>query len=63
MKKSRVCSPLRSLSKKQRMWVKILIGVFIVGVAVGVGIGISKATGTGVWKSNTQQAQIGEGAR
>jgi len=62
MKKSRVCSPLRNLSKKQRLWVKILIGFFIVGVAVGVGVGISKATGTGVWKSNTQQVQIGEGS-
>jgi len=62
MKKSRVCSPLRNLSKRQRLWVKILIGIFIVGVAVGVGIGISKATGTGVWKSSTQQTQIGEGS-
>lgn len=62
MKKSRVCSPLRSLSKKQRLWVKILIGIVIVGLAVGVGVGISKATGTGVWKSTTQQAQIGEGS-
>lgn len=37
------------LSKKQIMWMKILIGMMIVGLAVGLGIGISRKVGGGVW--------------
>jgi len=60
MKRSRVCHPLRKLSKRQRLWVKILIAILVIGTAVGVGVGVSKAVGAGVWKSSTQQTQIGD---
>ena len=59
MKKSEGCSPMRNLSKKQRLWVKILIALLIVGGAIAIGVGVSKAVGAGVWKSINNQAQIG----
>lgn len=61
MEKNRGCNPMRNLSKKQRLWVKILIAMIIVGAAVGLGIGISKATGSGVFKTTNSQASIGNG--
>ena len=59
LKRSKGCSPLRKLSRKQRLWVKALIAVTVVALAVGVGVGVSRAVGAGVWKSEGQQAQIG----
>jgi hypothetical protein len=47
------CNPMRNLSKRTRFWIKILIGLLVVGLAVGIGVGISKAVGGGVWKSNS----------
>ncbi|KAF2842641.1 hypothetical protein M501DRAFT_993383 [Patellaria atrata CBS 101060] len=41
--------PMRNLNKRQKLWVKILIALFIVAAAVGIGIGISRAVGGGVW--------------
>ncbi|MCJ1366339.1 hypothetical protein MMC16_005467 [Acarospora aff. strigata] len=52
-------NPMRKLSKKQKLWVKISIALLIVGAAVGLGIGISKAVGAGVWKSTNEQRPIG----
>ena len=34
-------NPMKRLSKKQALWVKVLIGLVIVGAAVGLGIGIA----------------------
>lgn len=51
-------SPFRNLSKRQFLFVKILIALFIVGVAVGIGIGISKAVGAGIWKNNNSRTDI-----
>ena len=34
-------NPMNRLSKKQALWVKVLIGLVIVGAAVGLGIGIA----------------------
>lgn len=51
-------SPLRRLNKKQRLSVKILICLVVVGAAVGIGIGISRAVGAGVWKNNNSQTKI-----
>jgi hypothetical protein len=45
------CNPMRNLDKRTKIWVKILIGLFVIGTAVGVGVGISKAVGGGVWNS------------
>ncbi|KAI9818106.1 MAG: hypothetical protein M1827_000731 [Pycnora praestabilis] len=58
-KKSRGCSPLRNLTKQQKLWAKILIALVIIGAAVGIGIGISRAVGGGVWKGNNPQGTIG----
>ncbi|RKU46020.1 hypothetical protein DL546_008276 [Coniochaeta pulveracea] len=46
----RKCNCLGHLSKRNRIIVKILIGLLIVGTAVGVGLGVSKSLGYGVWK-------------
>lgn len=54
------CHPLRGLTKRQRLWVKIVIALFIVAAAVGVGVGVSKAVGAGVWSGDGQSRQIGE---
>ena len=53
-------NPLRNLSKRQKLLVKILFALFVVGAAVGLGIGIAKATGTGVWKNANSQSPIGD---
>lgn len=58
-KQSRGCYPWSKLSKKQKMWVKILTALCIVGAAVGIGIGVSLYVHAGVYKSNDQQGQIG----
>jgi len=47
-----------SLSKKQRLWTKILIALLVVAFAIGVGIGISKAVGGGVWAGDSRQEPI-----
>ncbi len=52
-------NPMSKLNKRQKLGVKIVIAVLIVGAAVGIGIGISKAVGGGVWKSVNEQRPIG----
>ncbi|KAL9122392.1 MAG: hypothetical protein Q9187_001058 [Circinaria calcarea] len=59
MERSKGCSPLRRLNKKQKTWVKILIAMMIVGAAVGIGVGVSKAVGAGVWKNINSRTMIG----
>lgn len=54
------CSPLRKLTKNQRIWVKILIALIIVGAAIGIGVGVSRAVGSGVWKNINSQTRIGD---
>jgi len=48
------CNCLAHLSKRNRIIVKILIGLLIVGIAVGVGFGVSKPLGAGIWRSDMQ---------
>ncbi|KAK5654797.1 hypothetical protein OQA88_6833 [Cercophora sp. LCS_1] len=56
-KKSRHnCNCLANLSKRNRLIVKILIGVLIIGIAVAVGLGVSKPLGAGIWRSETQNS-------
>lgn len=46
------CHCMGSLSKRNRIIVKILIGLLIVGVGLGVGFGISKTLGAPIWGDN-----------
>jgi len=50
------CNCLAKLSKRNRILVKILIGMLIIGIAVGVGFGVSKPLGAGIWRSDTQNS-------
>jgi hypothetical protein len=59
MKKKRRCDCLSSLTKRQRLAVKLVIAFFIVGAMVGIAVGITAAVGGGVWKSHDQQGTIG----
>lgn len=52
------CSFFHSLSNKQRLWVKIIIALFLVAAAAGTGVGISKAVGGGVWKKPGEHGPI-----
>ncbi|KAK3945778.1 hypothetical protein QBC46DRAFT_402870 [Diplogelasinospora grovesii] len=49
------CNCLAHMSKRNRLIVKILIGIFIIGAAVAVGFGVSKPLGAGIWHSQTQR--------
>ena len=51
---------MRRLTRRQRIWVKILIALIIVGAAVGIGVGVSRAVGSGVWKNINSQTKIGD---
>ncbi|KAI9783979.1 MAG: hypothetical protein M1839_002924 [Geoglossum umbratile] len=59
-KKRSRCSPMRGLSKQQKLCLKILIALLVVAAAVGIGVGISRAVGGGVWKNNNEQRPIGD---
>ncbi len=61
MERNKGCNPMRNLSKRQKLWIKVLIAMIIVGAAIGLGIGISKATGSGVFKTTNSQTTIGYG--
>lgn len=52
-------NPLRNLSRREKLLVKISIVLLVVGAAVGLGIGIAKATGTGIWRSENSGSLIG----
>jgi len=52
-KKQRGCNPMRNFSKRQKITIKVLIALVIVGAAVGIGLGISKAVGGGIWKDRS----------
>jgi hypothetical protein len=57
-KRARGCKLYRNLNTRQRLWVKIIIGLLIVAAATGLGVGISKAVGGGVWSSPGQSKPI-----
>ena len=50
---------LAGLTKGQRLAVKLLIALVIVGAMIGVGVGISVKVGGGVYKNNNQTSNIG----
>ena len=57
-KRARGCTAFRNLNSRQRLWVKIIIGLLIVAAATGLGVGISRAVGGGVWSSPGQSKPI-----
>ncbi|BAE58347.1 hypothetical protein F9C07_1926 [Aspergillus flavus] len=57
--KKRHCDWLRALPKKQRIAVKAVIAIALLGTMVAIALGITAAVGGGVWKSNHQQGAIG----
>ncbi|KAK7522123.1 uncharacterized protein IWZ02DRAFT_123738 [Phyllosticta citriasiana] len=46
------------MSKKHRLWLKILIALTVVALAVGLSVGISRAVGGGVWAGTGQSRTI-----
>lgn len=48
------------MSKKQRMWVRVLVVLLFVGAVTGLGLGVSKAMGTGIWKEGGASAGLEE---
>ncbi|KAK8255276.1 hypothetical protein HDK77DRAFT_28252 [Phyllosticta capitalensis] len=52
------CQWWGNLSKKHRLWLKILFALTIVALAVGLSVGISRAVGGGVWSSTGQSRTI-----
>lgn len=47
------CQLLAKLSKRNRIIVKLLIGLLVIALGVGVGLGISRKLGAGVWKPDS----------
>jgi hypothetical protein len=46
-------------SKKQKLLVKVILAMVVLGAMVGLGVGIAKAVGGGVWQSQNNQHPIG----
>jgi hypothetical protein len=57
----RGCSPLAGLTKKQKIWVKIVFAMCVIGAAVAIGIGVSKAVGGRVSTGDGQTKPIWSG--
>ncbi|KAJ4398730.1 hypothetical protein N0V85_006207 [Neurospora sp. IMI 360204] len=51
------CNCLAQMSKRNRIIVKVMIGLLVIGAAVGVGFGVSKPLGAGIWKSESQNSR------
>lgn len=49
-----------TLDKRQKLFIKIAVALFLVGVAVAIGVGISKAVHGGVYSGEGSSKQIGE---
>ena len=57
-KRRKGCNLFKGLSSKQRLWIKIIIAMLVVGAAVGLGVGISRAVGGGVWAGDGRSKEI-----
>lgn len=59
---NRTCAPLRdrwvALSFRQRLTIKVLTALMVVGIAVAVGVGISLAVNGGVYASSGNSREI-----
>ncbi|EEA21820.1 conserved hypothetical protein [Talaromyces marneffei ATCC 18224] len=59
MQKKRKCDCMSSLTKRQRLYVKLVLALFIVGAMIGIAMGITVAVGGGVWKSANVRGPFG----
>jgi hypothetical protein len=57
--KQRGCVWMSRLSPRQRILVKVLIGLLIVGAAVAIAVSVSIRVGGGVYKDSNTTTQIG----
>jgi hypothetical protein len=57
-KRRKGCNLFKGLTSKQRLWIKIIIAMLVVGAAVGLGVGISRAVGGGVWAGEGRSKEI-----
>jgi dihydrodipicolinate synthase/N-acetylneuraminate lyase len=57
-KRKKGCNLFQGLTTKQRLWIKIIIALLVVGAAVGLGVGISRAVGGGVWAGEGKSKEI-----
>lgn len=57
--KPRGCHCMSNLSRMQRLLIKFVIALVIVGAMVGIGVGISLRVGGGVYKNQNSTAKIG----
>lgn len=57
--KKRKCDCLASLTKRQRLMVKVALALLIVGTMIGIAMGITVAVGGGVWKSANVRGSLG----
>ena len=54
-----IVSPMKGMSPRKKLLIKLFIALIIVSVAVAIGLGVSKAVGAGIWKSDGQTRPIG----
>lgn len=59
IQKNRKCDCMSSLTKRQRLYAKLVLGLFIVGAMIGIAMGITVAVGGGVWKSANVRGPFG----
>lgn len=59
IQKKRKCDCMSSLTKRQRLYVKLVLALFIVGAMIGIAMGITVAVGGGVWKSANVRGPFG----
>lgn len=52
MQRTRGCTCMARMSRRNRIITKLLIVLLIVGIAIGVGFGVSKPLGAPIWGSN-----------
>lgn len=57
--KQRGCGWLKQLPPRQRLLVKILLALVIIGAMVGIAVGITAAVHGGVYKNNNSTTSIG----
>lgn len=57
--KRRKCNLFSTLTKRQRLWAKLALALFVVGVMIGIAMGITAAVGGGVWKSANVRGNFG----
>ncbi|OKL56515.1 hypothetical protein UA08_08303 [Talaromyces atroroseus] len=57
--KKRRCDYLSSLTRRQRLIVKLVLALIIIGAMIGIAMGITVAVGGGVWKSANVKGTLG----